>query len=183
MQVVNIHSRELPVPAEKVGTLLDSLSSSNDLLWPAHLWPQMKFDKSLSVGAWGGHGSIRYNVAKYELGKKVEFRFTGPTGFDGYHGYEVIVVNEGTTELRQTLKMNTRGPALFSWPLLFCPLHNALIEDSLTKAQLVLGLPAEVQRWSLWVHCLRWILTRGKALPQSFSDRSVAVFNLSKGDD
>lgn len=168
MQVLNIHRRELPVPAEQVGIFLDSLSSPNDYLWPKHLWPQMKFDKSLSIGAQGGHGPIRYAVAKYEPGKLVEFCFTGPTGFDGSHGYEVIEVNEETTELRQTLKMNTRGPALLSWPFLFRPLHDALIEDSLTQAQLKLGLPADIMSWSLWVRCLRWILTGGKALPQSF---------------
>lgn len=172
MQVLNIHSRELPVPAEKVGALLDSLSSPDDLLWPKHLWPPMKFDKSLSVGARGGHGPIRYDVAKYEPGKLVEFRFTGPTGFDGYHGYEVIEVDEETTELRQTLQMNTHGSALLTWPFLFRPLHDALIEDSLTKAQLELGLPADVKQWSLLVRCLRWILTRGKALPQSFQTDS-----------
>jgi len=169
MQVLNIHSCKLEVSADKVGALLDSLSSSDDPLWPWHLWPQMKFDRPLSVGARGGHGPIRYTVAKYEPGKLVKFCFTGPRGFDGYHGYEVIEIGKVTTELRQTLKMNTHGPALFSWPFLFCPLHDALIEDSLTKAQLSLGFSSDIHKWSLWVRCLRWILSRGKSSSQSFS--------------
>jgi hypothetical protein len=56
MKVINIHSREYPVSSKEVGILLDSLSSKNDLLWPHHLWPRMKFDKQLSVNSAGGHG-------------------------------------------------------------------------------------------------------------------------------
>ena len=98
MKVINIHSREYPVSSKEVGLLLDSLSSKNDLLWPHHLWPRMKFDKPLSVNATGGHGPIRYYVKKYEPGKLVQFHFTGPSGFDGYHGYEVIEKENRKTE-------------------------------------------------------------------------------------
>ncbi len=84
MKVINIHSREHPVSSKEVGLLLDSLASKNDLLWPHHLWPRMKFDKPLSVNAAGGHGPIRYYVEKYEPGKLVQFHFTGPKGFDGH---------------------------------------------------------------------------------------------------
>jgi hypothetical protein len=56
MKVINIHCREYPVSSKEVGLLLDSLASKNDLLWPHHLWPRMKFDKPLSVNAAGGHG-------------------------------------------------------------------------------------------------------------------------------
>jgi hypothetical protein len=55
------------------------------------------------------------------------------------------------------LKMEVTGPALLSWPLIFRPLHDALIEDSLTKAQRSLGARAEAKRWPLRVRTLRWM--------------------------
>ncbi len=176
MQILNIHSREYPVPVSELGLLLDSLASKNDLLWPRHLWPKMKFDKPLSAGAIGGHGPIRYFVEEYEAGKRVKFQFTGPSGFSGYHGYEVIPKGDGKTELKETLAMNTRGVALLSWPLLFAPLHDALIEDSLTCAELGLGLEPQISIWSWRVRLLRWIFSAGKSPAQRFHRQSMGVF-------
>jgi len=170
MKVINIHSREYEASAREVGLLLDTLSSRNDLLWPHHVWPRMKFDKPLAVGAAGGHGPIRYNVEKYEPGKLVQFRFTGPSGFDGFHGYEILENEDGRTGLRQTLKMQTHGLAVLSWPLMYRPLHDALIEDSLTCAEVRLGLEPKNSPWSAWVKILRWIVSGGKAGPQKLPD-------------
>jgi len=61
MKVINIHSREYPVTSAEVGRLVDTLSSENDLLWPHHFWPRMKFDRPLSVSANGGHGVECHN--------------------------------------------------------------------------------------------------------------------------
>ena len=58
MKVINIHSREYPVASAEVVSLVDTLSSENDFLWPHQLWPRMKFDKPLTVSANGGHGPI-----------------------------------------------------------------------------------------------------------------------------
>ena len=171
MRVINIHDREYPTASQEVGRLLDSLSSRNDLLWPHHLWPRMKFDKPLSIKAAGGHGPIRYYVEKYEPGKIVEFHFTGPNGFDGFHGYEVIELDNNRTMLRETLKMNARGIVSISWPLIFRPLHDALIEDSLTCAGVQLGLEPKISKWSWRVKFLRWVLTGGKALDQHFPEK------------
>ena len=55
----------------------------------------MKFDKPLSVNSAGEHGPIRYYVEKYEPEKLVQFRFMGPKGFDGHHGYEFIETAPG----------------------------------------------------------------------------------------
>ena len=172
MKVINIHSREYKAPTRDVGLLLDTVSSRNDLLWPHHDWPRMKFDKPLAVGAAGGHGPIRYRVEKYEAGKLIRFRFTGPRGFDGYHGYEVLDKGNGITELRQTLKMQTHGLAVLSWPLMYCPLHDALIEDSLTCAEVRLGLEPKISEWSTWVKLLRWVVSGGKAGPQKLPKSS-----------
>ena len=161
MRVINIHSRTYPVIASELGSLLDSLSSRHDLLWPRKLWPAMKFDKPLSVPATGGHGPIRYYVDEYIPGKRVLFKFTGPTGFDGYHGFDVFQLEIDETELRQTLQMNTHGIAQLSWPLIFRPLHDALIEDALSLAELRLNLTPNVSKWSWWVRTLRWALSAG----------------------
>lgn len=89
MDVLNIHKRKLEADPTAVGALLDSLSSPEDRLWPRHAWPRMAFDRPLEVGARGGHGPIRYVVEAYTPGQSIRFRFIGPSGFDGFHGYEI----------------------------------------------------------------------------------------------
>lgn len=169
MKVINIHRRILRASPKDVGALIDTLSSKNDLLWPHKLWPKMEFDKPLSVSANGGHGPIRYFVGEYSAGKRIKFCFTGPTGFDGYHGYDAIELEPDKTELIQTLKMETSGIALLTWPLLFRPLHDALIEDSLSFAELHLNLTPTAVKWSLYVKFLRWVMSLGKGREQQIS--------------
>lgn len=166
MKVLNVHERILAVPAERIGLLIDSLSSRHDALWPRQSWPRMEFDRSLEVGATGGHGPIRYFVESYTPSQRIVFRFTGPTGFNGHHRFEVLDIVGGDCVLRHTLEMTAHGPALLSWPLVFRPLHDALIEDSLAQAQASLGLLPKVLRWSRWVRVLRWFVSKGQARPQ-----------------
>lgn len=166
MNVLNIHQRAFTLPPGEVGALIDSLSSQNDLLWPGDLWPPMAFDRSLSVGATGGHGPIRYRVEEYQPGKSIRFRFLGPAGFDGWHGFDVLSDPADGTILRHTVDMRTSGPALLSWPVLFRPLHDALMEDALARAQASLGQDPTVVKWPAWVRLLRWVFTAGKARPQ-----------------
>lgn len=97
------------------------------------------------------------------------FRFTMPNGLDGYHGYDVLELEKDKTELRETLKMNTHGMAQLSWPLIFRPLHDALIEDSLCFAELRLNLTPTVSEWSWWVKFLRWSISGGKSRPQKIA--------------
>jgi len=166
MEVLNVHERVLESEPVQVGALLDSLSSREDRLWPKHIWPRMEFDCPLGVGATGGHGPIRYFVEEYTPGRSIKFRFTGPKGFDGFHGYEIISTSKQPTVLRHTLKMNTQGPAIVSWPLVYRPMHDALLEDSLATAQISLGVAPQIQVWSLWVKVLRWVVSGGKARHQ-----------------
>lgn len=169
MKIINIHSRVLRASTKDVGEIIDTLSSNTDLLWPHKLWPRMKFDRPLSVSANGGHGPIRYFVEEYSSGGHIKFRFTGPSGFDGYHGYDVIEVQPNQTELRQTLKMNARGIARITWPLLFRPLHDALIEDSFSFAEKHLNLTPTITKWSVYVRLLRWVISRGKGRAQTIA--------------
>jgi len=165
MKVINVHERELNASPAGVGALVDSLASDKDLLWPKHSWPRMKFDRPLAVGATGGHGPIRYVVEAYTPGRSIRFRFLGPKGFNGFHGYDVIPAGYKVI-LRHTLEMRARGPAIVTWPLVFCPMHNALIEDAFARAEASLGLTPTVRLWSRWVKLLRWFFSGGKAPKQ-----------------
>jgi len=165
MKVRNVHERRFPA-TEPVGALIDSLASDKDALWPIESWPRMAFDRSLQAGAAGGHGPIRYVVEEYTPQESIKFLLTRPKGFDGTHGYEVVAIGPETVVLRHTLEMTTSGLANLSWPLVFRPLHDALIEDSLATAEASLRHPATVQRWSPWVKLLRWVMSRGRARPQ-----------------
>ena len=113
---------------------LDSLASRGDALWPHERWPRMVLDKPLGVGARGGHGPIRYVVEEYKPGRQVVFRFTRPEGFHGTHSFTLNALEDGC-ELRHAIEMSISGPAFFTWPLVFRPLHDALLEDSLDKVE------------------------------------------------
>jgi hypothetical protein len=166
MKVLNVHECEIPVTASEVGTLINALASDRDSLWPGTMWPPMLFDRPLGVGASGGHGPVRYAVEKLIPGQMVQFHFTGPKGFNGYHRFEVLPKGDHRTVLRHTIDMNAQGPALLSWPLIFRPLHDALLEDSLALAQASLGVVPQVYPWSPWVKFLRWVLSGGKTRKQ-----------------
>jgi hypothetical protein len=155
MYVRNVHEREFSLPLANVGSLIDSLASSNDRLWPKDKWPPMRFDRALGVGAVGGHGPIRYAIEEYRPGQLILFRFLAPRGFDGTHGYEAAE-QQGLSVLRHVLVMHATGLAILSWPLLFRPLHDALIEDSLDRATVSLGnAPRNLAHWSTSVRVLR----------------------------
>jgi hypothetical protein len=170
MKVTNVHQQKFKATAAQVGALIDSLAARNDHLWPYDAWPRMKFDRPLAVGATGGHGPIRYFVARYETGRSIRFQFLGSKGFDGFHGYEVIATGADELILQHTLEMKISGFALFTWPLVFRPLHDALIEDSLTRAARALDAPSPIRPWSLWVKLLRLIMSGGKASRQKESN-------------
>lgn len=157
MQVTNVHQRLLHASPERIGALIDALSSPNDGLWP-HGWPRLKLDRPPGVGARGGHGPIRYFVEAYEPGQSIRFRFTGPKGFDGWHGFEVLEATPAHSVLEHRIEMRTRGPALFSWPLLYRHLHDALIEDALAAGEATLGLERHSVPWSRYVRLLRWLV-------------------------
>lgn len=155
----------LDATPDRVGALLDTLASDTDRLWPWRTWPRMAFDRPLAVGATGGHGPIRYTVEAYGPGRAIRFRFTGPAGFDGYHAFDVIPGKDGTL-LRHTVAMQARGRARFTWPLLYGPLHDALLEDALAHAQAALGLAPDDVPWPRRVRLLRWLVSGGRAPAQ-----------------
>ena len=155
MRIHNVHERRLPAPVDRVGRLLDGLGATPDPLWPTEHWPAMRFDRPLAPGADGGHGPIRYRVEEHEPGRRVRFRFTGPPGLTGTHEFAVLEAPGGCV-LCHTIDGRTSGHMLAAWPLVLRPLHDALLEDALDKAEAaVTGRPAAPAAWSWWVHRLR----------------------------
>jgi hypothetical protein len=160
VRVVNIHERSFRATPEQAALLLDSLSSRHDVLWPWKHWPRMRLDKPLGTGAKGGHGPIRYSVIAYEPGRKVTFQFLSPRGFVGKHWFEVLSNGTSGATLRHTIDMSLVGSARLLWPVAIRPLHDALVEDALTNAQVALGEQPTPVSWSPWVRLLRQVVNR-----------------------
>ncbi len=162
MKVRNIHERTISKSAKEIGVLIDSLASERDKLWPNKTWPAMKLDRPLGIGAIGGHGPIGYKVEKYELGAFIQFRFLKPEGFDGYHRFEIEEVNANQTLLRHIIEMQVTGKATLPWLSMIRPLHDALMEDALDRAESTDEIQSKQRNWSLWVKLIRWAMSKKK---------------------
>ena len=159
--VTNVHVRDLHTSFSLAGTLLDSLSSKDDKLWPYDRWSPMKFDRPLGIGAVGGHGMIRYVVEEYRTGHFVSFRFTEPQGFIGTHAFDLQEFSPGVVRIRHVIRMKLKGAARIWWPLVIRWLHDALIEDAFDKAEAYISSQAIKQgTLSLRVRLLRRLFKR-----------------------
>lgn len=163
VKVRNVHHRDYAVGADRIGALIDGLATTEDRLWPLEKWPPMRFDKPLQVGARGGHGPIRYFVSGYAPGRSIRFTFTAPRGFNGFHAFEVESLGAASSRLTHRLEMRASRWAILSWTLVYRPLHDALIEDALSKAEASLGLPVTPVPWSVWVRWLRGRLAKRRS--------------------
>ena len=163
MRFRNVHRRRIDATPAAVGRLVDTLASRDDQLWPVESWPRMRFADGLRPGSHGGHGPVRYTVERHLPGAEIVFRFSGdgPPGLTGWHRYRVTPDGAGCV-LEHVEEGRTFGLARISWPLVFRPLHDALIEDSLDKAErVVTGRPRRsLARWSWRVRALRWVVSR-----------------------
>jgi hypothetical protein len=154
LEIRNVHQRRLE-PNPKNGQLLSQLASSQDILWAHERWMPMRFDRPLQVGARGGHGSIGYDIVEYIPEQRIRFRFTAPRGFEGWH--ELSLENN---ILRHEINMVAHAKAIAIWYLIR-PIHDAVVEDSLDKAQSwASGQPLEPRAWRLWVRVLRWAMAQ-----------------------
>lgn len=164
MRVLNVHRRVLAASPADVWAVIEKLGAPDDLLWPADSWPRLRFDRlPVAPGSRGGHGPIRYEVTGLEPGRKLTFRFLAPVGFDGTHAFELLPQTTGGCELVHTIAMDARGPAVVAWPLVFRPLHDALLEDLLDRAAALTGTMGEWAEWSAWVRVLRVLLGSDRA--------------------
>ena len=157
--VTNVHERRYPVPAARVEELVDRLASKDDPVWPRH-WPRMRLDRGLEVGSSGGHGPIRYRVEAHDGEARVRFRFTGPSGFDGFHEFGLSSDDPEACVLWHRLEMRATGSAQLTWPLVFRPLHDALIEDAFSQVAQQLGVDPQPRPWPKRVRFLRRLLRR-----------------------
>lgn len=163
MRIWNVHERRLDAPPEKVGAILNTLSSRDDRLWPHDSWPPQQLDAPLGVGARGGHAFVRYAVSAFVPGRIVEYRFDG-TGltakWDGRHLFEVIP-RRSDVLLRHTIDAAADPRTWLTWFLMIRPMHNALLEDALDRAEKSLGIgPKKPARWGVWVKLVRRIAAR-----------------------
>jgi hypothetical protein len=185
MHVRNVHRRTTGSP-EELDTLLGALASDTDELWPGDRWPRMRLDGLLALGAQGGHGPIRYRVESCQRSHSVRFRFERPRGCDGVHEFTVVVDGEALAQLVHVLEARMSGLALLSWPLVFRPLHDALIEDALDNAERhVTGQLQRPARWSTYVRGLRFGLailaaTQGPHGRQNDNTRPPHTASLSR---
>lgn len=165
MRIVSLRERYFSASPDSVGRILDTLSSRDDKLWPREKWPPMILDQAVKPGASGGHGFVRYRVEEYEPSRRLIFRFDGTgwtAGFDGRHYFEVVP-RKRQVILRHTIDADGDLKTWLKWKLMIEPLHDALLEDALDKAEQNLqGRVRNPARWGLRVKILRRIAAKKK---------------------
>lgn len=162
MKVLNIHSRTISQPRNKVVALLGTLATPNDKIWPKEYWPAMRLSNGLQVHSKGGHGPIGYTVEAYQPDEFVQFQFTKPQSFHGFHKLEIAELSPEKTRLTHTIDIKTSGSGIFAWLFAIRWLHDALIEDAFDKVENHFSPHKKRSDWNLWVHILRRFLAPKK---------------------
>ncbi|WP_410571673.1 SRPBCC family protein [Amycolatopsis sp. cmx-4-61] len=148
--VRNVHTRRFPATRAHLAELLDTLGTPGDRLWPVADWPPTRLDGPRVPGTPAGHGPVRY-VLEEVTPDRLGFRFTAPAGVHGHHSFSI---DDDT--LTHELVASLHGWARLTWPLFFRPLHDALLEQLLDRAELaVTGRIGRPVRWSPYVRFLR----------------------------
>lgn len=154
----NVHRRHLPVDPAEVWDLVARLGGPDDELWPSG-WPSARLAGPMEPGTPGRHGPVAYVVERVEPGRLVSFRFTAPRGFHGHHRFEVVPAggDAGGTILEHHVETTADPLAWLSWWAFIRPLHDALVEELLDRAERAttgrLAGPAAAR--SPWVRLLR----------------------------
>ena len=160
MQVINIHKRTINQPKARIITLLRTLSTKQDKVWPKDKWPAMRFKNGFKVGEKGGHGIIRYSIETLQIEEQIVFRFLKPKGFNGIHKFEIKAIDECSTEVKHSIIMKTEGVATLKWIFVIRWLHDALIENAFDTIENNFYQGHKFTKWSVWVRIWRYILTR-----------------------
>ena len=153
----NVHEREFAATPEELGSLLRTVATPDDKVWPKG-WPPIHFDGEKQVGTKGGHGPIRYWISHYEPERRVEFTFDPRQGAEGTHAFDVLPGSRpGRTVLRHTvIARPTTLRMRLGWSLMIRWLHDACVEDIFDNVQRSLGQPVErPNHLSLYVRALR----------------------------
>ncbi|WP_410591689.1 SRPBCC family protein [Amycolatopsis sp. lyj-23] len=155
--VRNVHTRRFPASRAHLTELLETLGTPGDRLWPVADWPPARLDGPRVPGTPAGHGPVRY-VLTDVAPDRLRFRFTAPAGVHGHHEFAI----DGDA-LTHVLSATLHGWARLTWPLFFRPLHDAVLEQLLDRAEFELtGRVAEPVRWS---PCVRFLRGLGRLRP------------------
>lgn len=157
MKACNTHTKRLNVSKFEVGQLLDTLASKEDRFWPHERWPPVIFNEGLSVGATGGHGPIRYRILKYRSGQCLEFEFYRPRLLRGIHRFTIEGLGTSASIIRHEVELDCSIWGVLLWVLFYEPLHDALMEDLLSKVQMNLTGTWVRAEWGIRVKLLRKI--------------------------
>ncbi|MGL5001861.1 MAG: hypothetical protein ACRDAM_02865, partial [Casimicrobium sp.] len=87
----------------------------------------------------------------YKPGQKIRFRFTSSTGLHGTHCFSLKAVGNDQTLLIHLVDAEPQGRMRLLWPLVFAPLHDALIEDAFDNAQALFEPNIKQRNWSWYV--------------------------------
>ncbi|TRX35452.1 hypothetical protein FNW52_10435 [Flavobacterium sp. ZT3R18] len=158
MKVINLHTRTIHQQKVKVAELFRTLSSKNDRMLATDKWSPMLLDNGLNEGSKGGHGPIKYTVQDYNPDNYIQFQFTEPKGFNGFHQFEITELGTDVTEIKHSIVMNTTGLATLKWTLVIRWLHDAYIEDAFDKVENHFANDKKNSKWTMWVKFLRRIL-------------------------
>lgn len=152
--ICNVHRRVLRVPVDEGEALLQSLASHEDRLWPGDKWWPQRFEGGLVPGAKGGHGPVKYKVESVAA-RSVVYQFPSKGWFRGTHRFDLVPHADGCA-LVHTLEGRLHGRGWLLWPLLVRPLHDALLEDVLDRAETAAGrTPNPPARHTPYVRFLR----------------------------
>lgn len=161
MKVHNLHTRIIPQPRHTLGLLMATLATKKYQMLATDKWPRMRLDKGLVPGSRGGHGPIRYFVSEYNEGESITFTFD-MKGFNGFHQFELIELDDERTQLSHTIEMKTSGWATIKWALAIRWLHDAFIEDAFDRVEGHFNPKIQHGEWSWWVKVMRWMMSRSK---------------------
>ncbi len=140
MRIYNVHEREVA----DAGAAIDRIEE----LWPGERWTALRLDRPLAVGARSGRAVVREEVVEYAPHERLVFRITQPKGLVAQHRFDA---ENGV--LRHTVEGRAEGMMRVAWPLAIEPLHDALLEDLLDRAQ---GRAKYTRVYSPRVRFLRW---------------------------
>ncbi|TQK51867.1 uncharacterized protein DUF2867 [Streptomyces sp. SLBN-118] len=157
--VRNVHERHIAAPAEVVGALLDRVSSPDDPLSPSPVWPPIRFDRPLGVGADGGHGFVRYSVGAYDPGRSIRFDFAPPS--NGFHTLSTQPLDSGGCRVSHVLEQQQGLKSWLLWTLVIRPLHDTMIEelfDNIERAATP-GTLTRPYRWSRRARLMHRLVT------------------------
>jgi hypothetical protein len=130
------------------------------------VWPPIRFDRPLGVGAQGGHGFVRYSVGAYEPGRRIRFDFPLPQG--GFHALETEPLDGGRCLVRHVLEQRQGLGAALLWATAIRPLHEAMVGDLLDNIVRAAtpDRPPRPARWTRRTRLLhRAVRDRAKAVP------------------